>query len=199
MLEASSFPLTLGLAGRTTITIAHRLSTIKNADCIYVVGDGVLLERGKHDELLKNEDGPYSRLVVARSLPASESHKGTDMDNVIGQSSGTTVESHTDIEKAAPEKVPLDRSDTHNSLASEILEKRTARSPARREEYSVFHLFKRIGRINKDEWKSYLFGCLFALGQYSPLSNDLGCSLSVCSNGISLSNSHYRLVCVQRH
>ena len=199
MLKVSSFPLTLELAGRTTITIAHRLSTIRNADCIYVMGDGVLLERGKHDELLRNEDGPYSRLVAAQSLPSSEARKGTDMDDVTGQSSGSAVESQTDIKKAATEEVPLDRTSTHNSLASEILEKRTARSPARREEYSVFYLFKRIGRINKDEWKSYLFGCLFALGQYSPLSNDLGCSLSVCSNWISLSSSHYCLVCVQRH
>ncbi|KAF9230695.1 P-loop containing nucleoside triphosphate hydrolase protein, partial [Melanogaster broomeanus] len=33
-------------AGRTTITIAHRLSTIKDADCIYVMGDGLVLEQG---------------------------------------------------------------------------------------------------------------------------------------------------------
>ncbi|KAF9510735.1 hypothetical protein BS47DRAFT_1251322, partial [Hydnum rufescens UP504] len=38
--------------GRTTITIAHRLSTIKDAGCIYVMGDGLVLEQGTHDELL---------------------------------------------------------------------------------------------------------------------------------------------------
>jgi ATP-binding cassette subfamily B (MDR/TAP) protein 1 len=115
---------------------------MRNADCIYVMGDGVLLERGKHDELLRNEDGPYSRIVAAQNLPSSEARKGNDMDDVTRQSSGSAVESQTDIEKAATEEVPLDRSSTHNSLASEILEKRTARSPARREEYSVFYLFK---------------------------------------------------------
>ena len=164
ILKASLFPLTQRLAGRTTITIAHRLSTIKNVDCIYVMGDGVLLERGKHDELLRNEDGPYSRLVAAQSLPASEARESIDMVDVTWKSSGTAVESHTDIEKAALEEVPLDRSKTHSSLASESLEKRKAQYPARREEYSMFYLFKRMGRINKDEWKSYLFGCLFALG-----------------------------------
>jgi len=32
----------------------------------------------------------------------------------------------------------------------------------------MFYLFKRMGRINQGEWKSYLFGSLFAIGQYIP-------------------------------
>ena len=38
--------------GRTTIVVAHRLSTIKNADEIAVISDGVIKERGSHDELM---------------------------------------------------------------------------------------------------------------------------------------------------
>ena len=40
--------------GRTTIVVAHRLSTIKNADEIAVIEDGVITEKGSHDELMKN-------------------------------------------------------------------------------------------------------------------------------------------------
>ncbi len=47
--------------GRTTIVIAHRLSTVRNADMIYVLQDGQLLERGHHQDLLLR-DGLYASL-----------------------------------------------------------------------------------------------------------------------------------------
>ena len=47
--------------GKTSFIIAHRLSTIKNADLIIVMNDGEILEKGKHDELLK-QNGFYAEL-----------------------------------------------------------------------------------------------------------------------------------------
>jgi subfamily B ATP-binding cassette protein MsbA len=44
--------LRTAMQGRTTIAIAHRLSTIKDADCIYVMGQGRVLQQGSHDELM---------------------------------------------------------------------------------------------------------------------------------------------------
>lgn len=51
--------------GRTTIVVAHRLSTIKNADEIYVVQDGHIIEHGSHNVLL-NLDGEYKKLYNAQ-------------------------------------------------------------------------------------------------------------------------------------
>jgi ATP-binding cassette, subfamily B, bacterial MsbA len=46
---------------RTTLVIAHRLATIRNADLIAVIGDGLVVETGRHDELLAR-GGEYARL-----------------------------------------------------------------------------------------------------------------------------------------
>ena len=46
---------------RTTIVIAHRLSTVRNADNIFVLGDGSIIESGNHNELL-NKKGVYNKL-----------------------------------------------------------------------------------------------------------------------------------------
>jgi ATP-binding cassette, subfamily B, bacterial MsbA len=55
------------MENRTSIVIAHRLSTIQNADEILVVHKGKIIERGQHDELLKNS-GVYAKLISMQSL-----------------------------------------------------------------------------------------------------------------------------------
>ena len=52
---------------RTTVAIAHRLSTIRNADEIYVLHEGQIVEQGKHEELLQQE-GYYKKLNDMQSL-----------------------------------------------------------------------------------------------------------------------------------
>ncbi len=53
------------MSGRTTFVIAHRLSTIRNADCIMVLDQGRIIERGSHDELIA-EGGKYYQLYTGK-------------------------------------------------------------------------------------------------------------------------------------
>lgn len=55
--------------GRTMVVVAHRLATVQNADVIFVLGEGKLLEKGSHTELLKKK-GVYWNMVSTLSLQA---------------------------------------------------------------------------------------------------------------------------------
>lgn len=51
------------MRGRTTFVIAHRLSTVRNSDCIIVLEQGRVIERGNHDKLME-ERGKYYQLYT---------------------------------------------------------------------------------------------------------------------------------------
>jgi ATP-binding cassette subfamily B (MDR/TAP) protein 1 len=170
-------------AGRTTITIAHRLSTIKDADVIYVMGDGLVLEYGTHDELLSAE-GAYARLVQAQRL--RETKDGDDGDD----------DESEDMEKAAREEIPLGRKNTSQSLASEILEqKRKAQEQSgetdKDEDYGILTLFGRMAPLIRDQWKNYLLGAIFAsmTGMVYPA---FGVVYAKGIQGFSATDSHTR-------
>ena len=55
------------MKGRTTFVIAHRLSTVKNSDCIMVLEQGCIIERGTHDQLLA-EKGRYYQLYTGNAI-----------------------------------------------------------------------------------------------------------------------------------
>ncbi|KIP08244.1 hypothetical protein PHLGIDRAFT_127165 [Phlebiopsis gigantea 11061_1 CR5-6] len=142
-------------AGRTTITIAHRLSTVKDADYIYVMGDGQVLEAGTHAQLLADASGAYSRLVEAQRLrESSQAANGSDDDDDTALPEAYAA--------AAEEEVPLGRVATKQSLASEILAQRRAEGAGERE-YSMLYLFRRMGGINRDQWRKYLVGTIGAI------------------------------------
>ena len=57
------------MKGRTTFVIAHRLSTVRNADCIMVLEQGRIIERGTHDQLIA-EKGKYYQLYTGNAISA---------------------------------------------------------------------------------------------------------------------------------
>ena len=57
------------MKGRTTFVIAHRLSTVRNSDCIMVLEQGRIIERGTHDQLLA-EKGKYYQLYTGNAIKA---------------------------------------------------------------------------------------------------------------------------------
>ena len=57
------------MAGRTTFVIAHRLSTVRNSDCIMVLEQGRIIERGTHDQLIEAK-GRYYQLYTGNAIGA---------------------------------------------------------------------------------------------------------------------------------
>ena len=55
------------MKGRTTFVIAHRLSTVKNSDCIMVLEQGRIIERGSHDQLIEQK-GRYYQLYTGNAI-----------------------------------------------------------------------------------------------------------------------------------
>ncbi len=59
------------IAGRTTFIVAHRLSTLRRADVIIVMEDGRIVQRGTHEQLMR-EPGPYLRVADLQLVDARE-------------------------------------------------------------------------------------------------------------------------------
>lgn len=145
--------ITYILIGRTTITIAHRLSTIKDADTIFVMGDGLVLESGTHTELLQ-KGGAYMRLVEAQKLREGEEKTDSEL-------------SDEKSEKAVHKEIPLDRKNTNHSLASDILGQRKllAKDEGYDEDHGLLYIFKRMSKIGRDQWFNYGLGSIAAISE----------------------------------
>ena len=65
---------------RTTVIIAHRLSTIRNADQIYVLDKGAVLEEGTHETLMAKEGGKYQTMVKRQQVENVDEDQGSSIN-----------------------------------------------------------------------------------------------------------------------
>ncbi len=77
------------LKGRTGLVIAHRLATVRNADRILVLQNGVLIENGNHDELMKL-GGLYAKLYNMNYASFTRSASRARFPQVCGRGNSGT-------------------------------------------------------------------------------------------------------------
>jgi len=118
-----------------------------------------VLESGTHEDLLAM-NGAYTRLVQAQKLREGNGEQYSTEGSELG-------ETPVDMEKAAREEIPLGRRSTRQSLASEILEQRRNADGAgkKEEEFGFTYIFMRMAGLIRDQWKNYILGSLFAIGE----------------------------------
>merc|ERR1712129_415839 len=98
----------LGFKANAVLLVAHRLSTVINADKIAVIDKGKIVEFGNHDELLRNKEGVYHKLVERQIQRES---------NQINQEKESEEEDDNDKGKKKKQKVKKDAvSDDIDSL-----------------------------------------------------------------------------------
>ncbi|CAF0875542.1 unnamed protein product [Adineta steineri] len=128
---------------RTTIVIAHRLTTIQNADYIYVLDKGSVIEEGTHETLLAKEGGKYQTMV---KMQQSEKTIGTQ-DGLMNMAKA-----------AAEDEEQLFERVRQLSESEAIDTNRRASMSAKGKS-----VFLRLMKMNSPEWVFILIGCLACL------------------------------------
>lgn len=140
--------------GRTTIVIAHRLSTVRNADVIAGFDGGVIVEQGKHDELMR-EKGIYFKLVMTQTR-GNEIEPG---NNAYESQSDTGASGLTSEES----KSPLIRRSIRRSIHRRQDQERRLSSKEDVDEDVPMVSFWRILKLNISEWPYLVVGVLCAV------------------------------------
>ncbi|MBA0779108.1 hypothetical protein Gotri_003389 [Gossypium trilobum] len=89
------------MTNRTTVVVAHRLTTIRNADMIAVVHLGKLVEKGTHEELIRDPEGPYSQLVRLQE----GTKEGGDALGKEAEQSDVTTDIEKDISRSGSQRL----------------------------------------------------------------------------------------------
>jgi len=124
--------------------IAHRLSTVVDADLIYVMGGGSVLEQGTHDELM-TENGSYAKLVHAQRLD----HGNAAMEDVDEEGE----------EKDATGFLSVAQSSKGASRSTVNISSQTIVAP----EQSVWSLIQQLAVLIPDTKYMYAWGSFFGI------------------------------------
>ncbi|KAG7532464.1 ABC transporter-like [Arabidopsis thaliana x Arabidopsis arenosa] len=156
------------MLSRTTVVVAHRLTTIRTADMIAVVQQGKIIEKGTHDEMIKDPEGTYSQLVrlqegskkeeaepekceMSSEIERSDSQNGIHRRNSSSSRHSLTLTSPFGL----PGVISLDqREEFHESIPS------TENQMAKK---SKKVSLKRLAHLNKPEISVLLVGSLAAV------------------------------------
>ncbi|KAG8222223.1 hypothetical protein J437_LFUL001421 [Ladona fulva] len=158
------------MAGRTTIIIAHRLSTIRNADVIYAMKNGDIVEWGSHNELMANTNLYYTLVMTQTAIDDDENEagEGTEDDDVKVTAGGDDQvhcsENHSCIEtEKGISRERKKRISYHSSLSSIHGDPELDRLEEEvRKERDFSFSFWRLFLLNQPEWSSLsvgLIGC----------------------------------------
>ncbi|WFD21498.1 ABC-type xenobiotic transporter [Malassezia equina] len=154
--------------GRTTITVAHRLSTIKNADHIVVLQRGLIVEQGRHNDLLDIPHGLYAGLVATQRIQTNETQ------NLI-----TTTQPNMPSAMAPVPLQPLHSRASAVSMDSTLTQVMKMQgvktglmdAPTKDKPRSVLWLLQRLARVGRDLIPPYFLPgmlCAVATGAAYP-------------------------------
>lgn len=144
--------------GRTTIIIAHRLSTIRNADVIAVVQNGQVMEIGSHGELIGNESGLYTSLVLLQQTETNEDAAGSN------NMTPSSLISNMDVNNSSSRRPSVaSRSSSQNSVTPGGASLTAGENAPAGEQNLPVPSFRRLLALNLPEWKQASIGCLGAV------------------------------------
>ncbi|KAM5255813.1 ATP-dependent translocase ABCB1-like [Ctenodactylus gundi] len=140
--------------GRTTIVIAHRLSTVRNADVIAGFDDGVIVEKGSHDELMK-EKGVYYKLVTMQAVD-----NGVELENKVCESKSESDALTMSLKDTGSS---LKRRSTQRNIHGSLGQDRNLSTKEALDENVPPVSFWRILKLNLTEWPYFVVGVFCAM------------------------------------
>lgn len=106
----------LASATHTTVTIAHRLSTITGADCIVVMQQGQIVEKGTHVELMQHENGLYKAMRELQEVAGVSAKKEEDQAVTVIRRASSTKQNVVKRKSSIQRKRSLSKSGASGSL-----------------------------------------------------------------------------------